>query len=312
MKKIAIICCYFGKLRFDYKTWLMSCSYNDTIDWLLFTDCNWGNVPNNVKIINLSFEELKTNVQKCFDFDICLEKPYKICDYRPAFGYIFSNYLKDYNFWGYCDFDMIFGNIRKFVTDDILENYEKIYTRGHLSLYKNNEKINNLFKSNLGKMNYRDVFTTNISKVFDEEEGIYDIFLKNNCKVYDRYEYIDLCKFSKELINNTYTLLKNYKYQTIIFDNGKVEFVYTQNRNITKKEVVYVHYSGKNFDNNGLKKFQITSKGIEKIDESNYFKYDNNNLFCIKIKISIKKFLFRLNRKIKKVRMKLIEKYKRR
>jgi hypothetical protein len=291
----------------------MSCGYNDTIDWILFTDCDWGEVPSNVKIINLSFDNLKTNIQKCFDFGICLEKPYKICDYRPAFGYIFSDYLKGYDFWGYCDFDMIFGDIRKFVNDDILENYEKIYTRGHLSLYKNNEKINYLFKSNLGNMFYKEVFTTNISKVFDEEEGIYDIFLKNNCKVYDKYEYIDLCKFSKELINNSYTLLKNYKYQTIIFDNGKVEFVHMHNKNLIKKEVVYVHYSGKKFDNKGLKKFQFTKIGTEKIDENNYFKYDNANMiFYIKIKITIKKFVFRVNRKINKVRMKLIEKHKKR
>ena len=126
MKSIAIICCYFGKLRSDYKTWLLSCKYNNTIEWIIFTDCDWGKVPKNIKIINISFNDFKEYVQKTFEFKICLERPYKICDYKPAFGYIFKEYLQEYDFWGYCDFDMIFGNIRKFITNDILENYEKI------------------------------------------------------------------------------------------------------------------------------------------------------------------------------------------
>lgn len=311
MKSIGIVCCYFGKLRQDYKSWLLSCEYNKTINWIIFTDCDWGEVPNNVKIIKCSFEDLKNKFQNCFDFEICLEKPYKICDYKPAFGYIFKEYLKNYEFWGYCDFDMIFGNIRKFITDDILNKYDKIYTMGHLSLYRNTENINNLFKSDKGNMDYKSSFTTNVIKVFDEEMGIYDIFLKNNYKVYNQYEYIDLCKFSKEIINNNYTIMKNHKFQTILFDEGKLEFVYKENDKIIKIEVPYVHYSGKNFINNDLKSFQLTTNGIKEINCDNYFKYDKKyNLILINIKIIINEFIFRVKRKIKKTRMILIERKK--
>ena len=311
MKSIAIICCYFGKLRSDYKTWLLSCKYNNTIEWIIFTDCDWGKVPKNIKIINISFNDFKEYVQKTFEFKICLERPYKICDYKPAFGYIFKEYLQEYDFWGYCDFDMIFGNIRKFITNDILENYEKIYTKGHLSLYKNDSRVNSMFKSNKGKMYYKDVFTTNIIKVFDEEEGIYEIFLKNKCKVYDQYQYIDLSKFSKELINNNYTKLGNYKKQTIMFDEGTIYFIYLKEKDIIKKEVSYAHYSGKSFENREQVSFQLTSKGSKESNTSNYFKYDcYNSITFVKTKIIVRKFFFKLKRKLKKIRMRWSEKYR--
>lgn len=308
MKKIAIIGCYFGNLRKDYRTWLLSCEYNSTIDWIIFTDCDWKDVPTNVKIIKYSFKDLRDYIQGKFDFRICLEMPYKLCDYKPAYGYIFDEYINEYDFWGYCDFDMIFGNIRNFITDDILENYDKIYTQGHLSLYRNDDKVNVAFMNNQECMKYKEVFTTNIIKVFDEEEGIYKIFKKEGLPVYSKYDYVNLTRFCKELINIHYIPLGNYKCQTIVFDEGKLYFVYEDNRKIEKKEVVYAHYSEKEFESNGLTKFQLTKNGVEEIDENNYFKYDIvNNLFCIKIKIMIKRFWFKVKRKLNKMKVRLIE-----
>lgn len=43
---------------------------------------------------------------------------YKLCDYKPTLGYLFSEYLeldkKRYLYWGYCDLDVIWGNFQKF------------------------------------------------------------------------------------------------------------------------------------------------------------------------------------------------------
>ena len=50
----------------------------------------------------------------------------------------------EYDFWGYCDIDLIFGNIRKFITDDILDKYDKILSRGHFTLFRNKDSINTI------------------------------------------------------------------------------------------------------------------------------------------------------------------------
>ena len=50
---------------------------------------------------------------------------------------MFSEYLTGYDFWGHCDIDLLWGNIRRFVTDEKLKKYKKLYTAGACVLYKN-------------------------------------------------------------------------------------------------------------------------------------------------------------------------------
>lgn len=138
MTSICIICCYFGTLPSTFQLWLNTCGYNDTVDFLIFTDDKRPfDVPQNVKVEYLSFLEIKAMIQKKFDFEIALNQPYKLCDFKPAYGEIFCEYIVEYEFWGHCDLDMFFGNIRKFLTEDIFTKYDKILTEGHLTLYRN-------------------------------------------------------------------------------------------------------------------------------------------------------------------------------
>ena len=106
MYSIAYVVPYFGKFPKGFQFWLMSCGCNPTIDWLIFTDDHMDyNYPPNVKVQYWTFEQMKRRVQKIFNFPISLERPYKLCDYKPAYGEIFSDELKGYDFWGDCDVD---------------------------------------------------------------------------------------------------------------------------------------------------------------------------------------------------------------
>ena len=62
------------------------------------------------------------------------------------YGEIFEDYLLGYDFWGMCDMDMIFGDLSRFITTDILEKHDKIYQLGHLTLYRNNKEVNGRFR----------------------------------------------------------------------------------------------------------------------------------------------------------------------
>ena len=78
-----------------------------------------------------------------FDFSIYLDHPYKLCDYKPAYGYIFAEYAHGYDYWGHCDMtDCIFGNLRKFLSDDFLSGADKFMFLGHMTLYRNTDEIN--------------------------------------------------------------------------------------------------------------------------------------------------------------------------
>ena len=47
--------------------------------------------------------------------------PRLVAEYKPAFGTIFDKYLGGYSHWGYCDLDMVIGNVPLFVEEVELE-----------------------------------------------------------------------------------------------------------------------------------------------------------------------------------------------
>lgn len=97
MKSIIIIIPYFGKLPTLFPFWLQSALNNPTIDFLFITDANIQPMQN-IKVINKTFSLLKEEIQSKFNFEIKLETPYKLCDFKPAYGYIFNEQIKDMTF----------------------------------------------------------------------------------------------------------------------------------------------------------------------------------------------------------------------
>lgn len=94
MKKCCFIIPYFGKLPNYFPLFLKTCQYNTNFDWLVFTDDGTEyDYPQNVQRVEMTFSELKQKIQSKFDFPISLSTPYKLCDYKPAYGYIFEEYL---------------------------------------------------------------------------------------------------------------------------------------------------------------------------------------------------------------------------
>lgn len=75
-----------------------------------------------------------------------------VTDFYVASGVIFEDYLKDDDFWGITNLDVVYGRLDRFIPDSALEKVE-IFTddtggvvNGVFSLWRNNEKVNNLFR----------------------------------------------------------------------------------------------------------------------------------------------------------------------
>ena len=187
MKKIALIIPYFGKFPNYFPLFLNSCRHNPTIDWLLVTDIAEGfDYPENVHVIPMTFPELIARFRGQFDFEIALKTPYKLCDYKPAYGYLFREWLTDYDFWGHCDMDLLFGDLRVFFTDGMLEQYDKLGHLGHMTLYRNCETVNEAFSAKIdGIQRHREVLSQDRIFVFDEWDdlSINRIFLKLGLRV---------------------------------------------------------------------------------------------------------------------------------
>ena len=175
MKNIVLISVYFGEFPSYFNLWLKSAQKNSNIDFFIYGDCDTSKyepLPENVFCFNISFEKMKEKIQSKFDFPITLPTPYKLCDYKPIYGFLFEDEIEDYKYWGHIDIDTILGDLTKFLPE---KEYQKIYEFGHLCIYRNTRENNRRFMEKAGQ-DYRKVFTTSFITVFDELPVMYKKF----------------------------------------------------------------------------------------------------------------------------------------
>ena len=243
MKKCCFILVYFGKLPNYFPLFLKSCRTNKNFDWLIFTDDKSKfDYPENVQAVYMTFSEMKEKIQQKFDFEISLKNAYKLCDYKVCFGYIFEDMIKNYEYWGFCDSDMIFGDIGKFFK----EGYDKIFCLGHLMIFKNTSENNRLF---MYEDLYKKAFTSSENVIFDEcysnRENIHDIFLMNKKKVYETDLSVNFKILSERFIKITFQpdsrkFSEDDTESLYTWENGKIYRYYMKDR-LIKEEYLYIH-----------------------------------------------------------------------
>lgn len=275
MKKIAYVLPYFGHFPKGFELFLMSCKNNSTIDWLIFTDDKTKyDYPPNVKVKYYSFDDIKKKVQKNFDFKIVLDKPYKFCDFKPAYGEIFSDELKEYDYWGMCDLDLVWGDIRKFMNDEILEKFERIGFQGHSTLFKNTKEVNGRYRTPLDEEDYKYCFTHEGSFCFDER-GMDKIYSKLEIPYYKDIVFAHLRKYDYGFFLDLMPKKDEYKnkHQVFVVEDGKINRYYLSDNNIFCEEFFYVHfwcrpitYSPKEYISS--KKYLIYADRVEVLNES--------------------------------------------
>lgn len=172
LTSIAVITCWYGNYPWYFPYFIHSCSFNPTVDFFIITD-NLEvihNKPDNVTIVFKTIEELKSEASLKLGFTVNIDYSYKLCDFKPAYGYLFPEIIQEYDFWAQSDLDIIFGNIREFLTEEMFATYDFIsmrhdYTTGCFALYRNNTKMNGFF---MKSKDYRLVFSNAKHYCFDE------------------------------------------------------------------------------------------------------------------------------------------------
>ena len=271
MYKIAILSAYFGPLPNYVKYWMQSAALNRDIDFYIVNDRAPINHPDNVHFIRMNLDEFSVLASEKIGLQIRLKEAYKCCDFKCAFGLIFEDYLREYDFWAHCDLDLVWGDLRKFLNDSVLSRYDKIYPLGHLALYRNNEAMKRAFMlPGSEKGDYDHIFTSDKHFAFDELRGMYKILEKNNIPQYDRYEFADISPvFSRLKIVTNYTCYdNNYRHQIFVKDgNSIVRYYLDGNHNIQSEEFAYIHFQKRKFVDSQLvadpnEPYTITPKGF--------------------------------------------------
>lgn len=269
MKRILLICPYFGKLPKEYfQLILNSCSQNKTINWLLITNDETNYIyPSNVKVVYSSWDSfrsfVKKKIAKKLNIDCILDVPYKLCDYKPLYGVLFQDFLKNYDYWGNTDLtDVIYGDLRKFLTPEIL-SYDKINFLGHLTLYRNSDDVNKAFTMALPNgLDVKKIITSSKNYAFDEagENGIQRIYTEHNLSFYrcdDMVADISPMRFSFQLsrFDSEYTqYYEKYRKRIFLYKDGKLTSWYKINNKLYFSEYGYVHFQKRKMVNKTINK----------------------------------------------------------
>jgi hypothetical protein len=153
MKKAIILVPHFGKLPEFIPYFLKSCGYNPDFEWIILSDREkFPDCPQNVHFKQFTQDQFDEEASGKLDFRIASTCPYKLCDFKPAYGFIFREYIGQAPYWGYCDLDMIFGTLNHFIPDEYFEKYDIMsfyrgFLSGPFSLFRNTDHVINLFKS---------------------------------------------------------------------------------------------------------------------------------------------------------------------
>lgn len=173
---------------------------------------------------------------------MCIPQSYKLCDFRVAYGEIFSTLLIGYDFWGHCDNDLIFGDIREFITDDILEKNDRILSRGHFSLYRNTPGVNAVYKKT--SPDYRTVFTSPKNFCYDEWPGTSRYWRDHlDDRFYDGIVFDDIHYLKHAFVTvHKRELDKGRNNFVYLFQTGKLYRCFEQDGQVRREETMYAHF----------------------------------------------------------------------
>ena len=320
--KFAVVIVYFGQFKKSISLFLASCTRNPDVDWLFFTDCpipDEIDLKKNIIWHQTTLNKIRALAEEKLKIKIPLTKAYKLCDLKPFYGTIFSDYLTDYEYWGFGDVDVIYGQIAQFLEKINYSIYDKINWMGHLCFVRNVDVCNQAFFTDVkNTVDWKKVVCSDHNIGFDERDANIK-FLSNGLKIYSGKWAADIdifywrmrCVDKKTLhfLLDTWELKyapSNYPYQIFAVLNGLTYRIYLRGKKVIREEFAYIHFRREIpilISPDSLN-YLITRDGFIPISENIFDDYDAVKEYTIKYNRQenavqeIKNFLYQLYRKI--------------
>jgi Family of unknown function (DUF6625) len=239
---IVILAVYFGPLPAWFPLWLDSCRRNPDFNWLVIADadCSIYGLPPNVRVRPMTLAGFGAKMSAVLGVEAPPLTPYKICDFRPAFWALLDDAQKC-DFWGHCDLDMIFGDLRRFITPEILARHDKIFTLGHLTLYRNGDFANQMFRRPHPTLDWRAILSDPRPRGFDEHIGVGLIWRAFRARLFKDESLVAdidpaLARFERT------APCRNDRDQLFFYDRGRVFRVFWRRGQIAFEEFLYIHF----------------------------------------------------------------------
>ena len=242
--KVYFVVVYFGLFPGYIQLWLDACARNGKFNWLLLTDCDVTElvIPENVLVKKMDIVLLQKFFMDKLSCEIALAHSYKLCDYRPIYWLLLDHYAIEYDFWGYCDVDVVFGRLDRFITQDMFDQYDKIGSYGHLTLFRNSWICKMSFALKGGKLSWNKVFCCHDNLGFDERHGINSIWRYNKLSYINNTHMVadidpQYCSFRLT------DVFKNHRLQMFYLLDGKIlQGFFDFNGKWRTREYAYIHF----------------------------------------------------------------------
>ena len=170
IRKLVLIVPYFGQPVKWLDFFLASCAANPGVDWLLVSDFDIQHRPANVMHLKVALPAYLDFIQRKLELQLDWGHAYKLCDLKPALGYLHHDVTRDYEFWGYSDIDLVYGDLLApygplMDEFDIISSHTYLLA-GHLAVYRTMEETLTLFSRHGA---WREKFAKNENVHFDEK-----------------------------------------------------------------------------------------------------------------------------------------------
>ncbi len=142
MNKVALIIPYFGKWPEWINLYLFSCSRQKNIDFLFYTDCE---IPEktyyNTVFKQMTFDEYCKFVSRRLGITFCPSNAYKLCDLKAFYGVVHEDDIRDYEWWGFGDIDLIYGDLSLLLNEHNMKRNDVLTTHvdriaGHFTVIR--------------------------------------------------------------------------------------------------------------------------------------------------------------------------------
>lgn len=259
LPRICVIAVYFGPLPAWFGLWLTSCAANPEIDFIFVSDQEVNEPPANMRVISESLADVRGRLANVCGTEVCLGRTYKLCDYKPFLGSAYAEELKGYDYWGFCDIDLVFGDLARYFRDLEVWRYDKFLPLGHLFLVRNEPRATELWRLTLrGEQVWRNVVNTEDNCAFDET-SFNDICIEHGVPTCWEHPFADVIPRRKRFTLGARTVIRNghfdyalthygnYNQQVFWWRDGRTGRAALVDDDVLEEEFMYVHFQKRHF-----------------------------------------------------------------
>jgi hypothetical protein len=147
--KVLLLLPYFGSFGPWFPLYLRSLANQHTIDLLLLSDGDPPELPANARRVELTFDRLRDMATARLQTTVLLDRMRNICDLRPAYGLVFEEYIRPYEYWAFGDEDVLYGDVDALLGPLLDGSFDLISPgtngkSGHLTVLRNTPQVNQL------------------------------------------------------------------------------------------------------------------------------------------------------------------------